>query len=358
MMQALLAAWVSVQDEGVVWSAHSRRAGTEYELVVSGKGLAEAGDVTLRLHRLFRRYDWDLGRFGLSAEEEVQGRVLHPVDGRFEHVERFKAPALVEARLAVGGESGRTLRKVWRVGSAAEAASAARMAAKRMETALRLLRSAFEDADVLGGPAELSARRARELKKRLDWRFSALREELEGSPLSGTATAVMGLVSDLEAALELLGSGSSIEGLISNLGGKPFTWAGARELERLIEALAVRERGLLALDLGEALRVTIGERARAGDAAAWTRFERTSDRALEDMGALVRGASSASEQESLREVVVSPLEETLGLLTDLIRCGSELISCTGASVEDFETQSEALRLQMERVQGHLQVANP
>ncbi len=363
MMQALLLAWALVQDDGLTLEGHTRRNGTEYELMVSGegRGLSAAGEVTLRLHRLQRRYDWEQKRFGLAADEEAPARVTTAVDDRFEHVERFKAPTLVEARVGVAGEPGRVHRRVWRVGSAADAAAAGRLGARRMETALRLLRSAFEDADVLGGPVELSARRARELKKRLEWRFSALRGELEGTPLSATAGAILGLMSDLEAALELLGAGNSIEGLISNLGSVPFTWAGAREAARRIEGLAIRERGLLALELGEALRLTVEERVRAGDKAGWTRFERGSDRILEDISILVRGGSSASEQETLQVIVAAPVEDMLAHLGDLIRQAAGRIAAegmSGMSQDDFETLSESLRVQVEQAQTQLQVSNP
>lgn len=354
MIDAMLAAWVSVQEPGVVMEARTRRSGTEHELVVTGAGVEDGAEVVLAFHRLVRRFDWDLGRLGLAAAEDAPVRTLRADGGRFEHVERFRTPGLVEVRARIGSDGSRSIRKVWSVGGPVEAAASARSASRKLEAGLRMLRSALEDADVLGGPAELSPKRARDLKRRLDWRFRSLREDLDGSPFSASAEAAIGLAQDLEVALELIGSGQPLEGLVSNQGGLPFTWAGARAQVARIGTIAGRERLLLALDAGDALRLATEAQARAGDEAAWGRHEKSARRALEELDALLHETTSASEDEAVKAAGVEP---HFGGLKDLVDRGRAVATCAGASLEDFETLSESLRLSIERAQQALNVVS-
>jgi hypothetical protein len=353
MMQAWLAALVAVQDGDVSFSARTRKSGAEIELTVtaSGRGLADGMEARIRFHKLLRRFDWEQGRFVVTAEEEAPLRSARVNEGRLEFTERFPAPALVEGRLEM---DGRLWRRVWRVGGAVESAGSVRAASRRMEQALRMLRSAIEDADVLGGPEELSARRARDLKRRLDWRFGTLREEFSTSPFTAAAEAGRGLIADLEAALELTGSGRPIEGLLSNLGGLPFTWAGARELAGKLEALALQERMLVALDQQESLRASALEAARSGQAAAWSRFEKAARRALEETGSMLAEAASASGLEQIRSSEAARLADLQAGLFDLLGRGADAIACMGGSADEVETLAEALRIEIERTQKRLE----
>jgi hypothetical protein len=360
MMPALVAACFGTQDD-VAWTVKSRKNGPEFEIVVagSGPGLRDGRPVGLSFRVPGLHFDWAHGRLEDQLPGEAAPRPVAVIDGRFEHAERWAAPGPVEVRLEREGRT--TVQRRARAGTLSDGASALRTASKRLESDLGVLRGLLDDADRLGSPGEKSDQRARELRKRFEWRLRSVRDGLAESPFRATASTASALLADLDAALDLLSEGRPMHALLSTVDGAEFRWSRARGQEARIERLAVHERALAARDLIEALMAGIVEVEAGGDASAWSRFERILNRAAEDLQALGQDGPSGSMREAweaLRSQPGTGLAESMAMLGRLADLAAARLTCPASAGDGFESLTVALAARLARADEEFRMILP
>jgi hypothetical protein len=234
MMNMALAAVLLCQDPEV--SVRVRRQGGEYDLTLTGKALTEESIVRLTFQRRINRMDWTSGVIETVALDSGSERCAVVEDGRFVHKERFTTAGEFEVRIVIQREDGEdsrgdySFRRIVRIGSAAEGAVEILEAARKMDSALAAGHALLD-----GVPSLRGVRRCRGL--------------IAEGTLSASAGAFLLLLEDSERALEM---DRSV--LISALTGEPFSWEKAREALVAVEALSLRERGLLFVREVDALR--------------------------------------------------------------------------------------------------------
>jgi hypothetical protein len=329
MINALLLLLAAGQDADVVVTGSGRRTGGEYELKVagSGKSLKDGESVGLRFRRLANRVDWTTGDLRTVAVDDELARSATVERNNFVHHERFGVAGEVE--VAIGAED-RPIRRVFRVSTLPEEASAIAGAARRFDSALRGLRLMIDD--VLATKDEMCpmGKKPSQLQKRIDWRRKAYREEIADSCLTASAEALGRLMTDIETAIELERAGKDLTSLMFSLTGESFCWDEARTLVGEIEALSLRERALLAVRSLGAVAKEIAEKVRSGNTSGWIRaekdFSRTMDTLVEADQAARTGPLGAAYAK-----VADGLESLISQARDFLKSGS---ACIGGAMAD------------------------
>lgn len=334
MINALLLVLVAGQDGEVVVTGSGRRTGGEYELRIagSGKSLREGESVNLRFRRLAHRVDWTTGSIATVPVGDEVARSAPVERSGFVHQERFAAAGEVE--VVIGAED-RSIRRVFRVSTLPEEASATASAAKRFDSALRGLRLMIDDVDATKDGMCPAGRKQAQLQKRIDWRRKAYREEIADSFLSASSDALGRLMTDIESAIELERAGKDVTSLMFSLTAEPFCWDEARTLVGEIEALSLRERSLLTVRTLGALSKEIAEKVRAGNTSGWIRAEKEFSRAIETLFEADQAARTGPLGAAYAEAADASgatLEGLIGQAREFLNAGGGAIG--GAMADD------------------------
>lgn len=348
MINALLLLALTCQEADVTVQGRAHRQDGEYTLTLSGKGkgLRDQEIVSLRFRRLANRVNWADGAIATAPVEEESVRTATVEKQEFQHHERFTSPGEVEVQISLGRpEDGspeeKRIRRVFRSASLAEEAHAIGSDARSFDAALRGLRSLMEDLDALKADPAPAMKKQGRLQKRIDWRKTAYRAQVEHSFLTASARALASWLDDVENASELERSGKEAGAMMSVLSGKPFSWAEARSQLAEIEALSLRERGLLVVRTLEALGREIAAAAHAGTTAHWGRVEKDFDRvldALQENDQTFRGAPSGSQYAALADLEGVTQTELLQQARKYLEAAAGSVRCTpqeGCEVEEL-----------------------
>lgn len=337
MMNALLVLSLWCQDADVAVTGHGRRIGGEYELTVSGKGkgLKDQEAVNLRFRRVAHRVVWEDGVLVSEPAGDEISRAATVDHHAFVHRERFAAAGEVEVRIGRSHPDGapdeREIRKVFRLSSFPEEAHAIGGSVRRVESAIRGVRLLVADLEMMKEECP-AARKQAQVRKRIDWRKAAYREEIADVLLTASAQSLSLLLSDMESADELDRSGKGATMLVSSLTGKPFAWDELRSQIDAIEAISLRERALLIARVVGALARDLAVRVASGEAGSWARAERDFTRtidALRDFDQAWRSGPSAERYAALGDT-----------LAELLATVPELIGAAGASLRGPASERE------------------
>ena len=314
------AVWVLLlvaQDPELGLDARTKRAGTEWELTLSGtlRGAADGVSVGLRFHRMTRRANWEDRTIETAPSEDGPGRAAIVDQGRFTHVERFDAPGEVEVRFLIDAAE---VRRTVRVGTPGDVVGAVNAASKRIDDALR-------DLAVLAEHAGRAADK-RELRRRLDRAVESAGKASDSTGLPAAAGALRSLAADVEAAVAAILEDRPLCRWISNLSGQSFCLEDAAAFIEGIEALASRERGLALLGELESSRRAAVEAVFALDKKRWNRGLHAARQAIEAL----RRASD--------DRLAGITDETEALLA----LGESALACEGGTEPEFRERHEAL----------------
>ena len=348
MMNALLVLALLCQDADLSVAGKAKRHDKDYELTVSGKGkaLQDQDAVTLRFRRLANRVNWADGAIVTETVDDEIGRVAKVEHQTFVHAEPFPAAGEVELHVGVGAPetaNARQVHRVFRVASLTEMAHAIGSDAAAIDAALRGLGRLLDDVEALKNDPPM--KRQQRLQKRVDWRKNAYREEISASSLSASARALSLWMDDLDAAAELERSGKDLSGMLSTLTGKPFAREDARNQLSVIEAVSLRERGLLIVRELEAVAREIAAAVSAGDAKTWARHDKEFTRTLEmlrENDGKFRGAPSGGRYAALVDLPGGTLDELIVQTIEYLQAAASCIHCAPSSSTDFDNLGRTL----------------
>lgn len=342
MMNALLVLALLAQDADLSVTGKAMRQDKDYELTVSGKGkaLQDQEIVSLRFRRLANRVNWADGAIVTETADDGIDRVAKVEHQAFVHAEAFPAAGEVEVHVGVGApetSASRQFHRVFRTASPAETAHAIGSDAAAADAAIHGLARMLDDVEALQN--EPPPKRQQRLQKRVDWRKHAYRQEVATSSLSASARALSQWMDDLDAAAELERSGKDLSGMLSTLTGTPFSRAEARNQLSAIEAVSLRERGLLIVREIEAVARGIAAAVSAGDARAWGRQDKEFTRTLEllrENDARFRGALSGGRYAALVDLPGGTLDDLIVQTVEYLQAAAACIRCTPSSSADVD----------------------
>jgi len=338
MMNALLVLALLTQDADLTVTGKAKREDKEYELTVSGRGkaLQDRDQVRLRFTRFVNRLTWADGSLAVEALDDDSERVAPVEKLAFTHVERFQTAGDVEARIGWGPE-GFPVRRIFRAASPHETAHAIGSDARQVEAAVRAAGLVLADLEALKKDAAM--KRQSRLQKRIDWRKQAVRQELARSFLSASAHALTMWMDDVEHAVELEQAGKDAAGMLSSLSGKPFTWDEARAQLATIEAVSLRERGLLIVQEVVALGREIAAAVATGDAAGFPRKDKEFTKTVEMLRAAdaeVRKGPHGGRYAAMTDLPDGSVDDLVVEAAGVLQAAAGCIHCAPSSVSDFD----------------------